>query len=96
MQQVSSGWADLLRRIIEDVWTPYGPFAALLFLLLALYVYQFHRMYERRLEDKNAEITRLVENRNKLQDVILRERLSSDSRYQSDLPLSEGDDDESG
>ena len=80
MTAQATEWSDLLRRIIEDVWTQYGPFAALLFVLLLAHLFLFHRMYRHRLADKDAEITRLVASRDQLQEAVLKTRLSSDPK----------------
>ncbi len=88
-----SAWSEFLRKVAEAIWQEYGPLAALLLLFWLFHLYMFHRMYERRLKEKDAEIERLVQNRNKLQDALLADRLSSDSRYQEELPLKNGGDD---
>lgn len=71
------GLPDLATEIIRDVWHKYGPFAALLIIGVVVYEWRFSQLWTARLADKDKEIDRLVKERDRLQDVILKKRLSS-------------------
>lgn len=68
---------DLFLQVVTDIWNKYGPFAALLILLIVAFEYRMTQLWRERLADKDREIERLVKERNKLQDVVLKNRLSS-------------------
>jgi hypothetical protein len=68
---------ELLVGLIKDVWEKYGPFAALLVLLVVFYTSYIHRLWTARLRDKDKEIDRLVEARNRLQDAVIQKRLTT-------------------
>jgi hypothetical protein len=72
-----SGWSDLTGRIVEDIWHKYGPFAALLVIFGGFFLWYFNQMWRERLADKDKEIERLVKDRDRFFDVILKKRLSS-------------------
>ncbi len=76
-QMADTGWSTLFREIVSDVWHKYGPFAALLILGAVAYEIRFTRLWEARLADKDKEIERLVKERDRLQEIILKKRLSS-------------------
>jgi len=73
----TGGASNLFLQIVTDVWQKYGPFAALLILGVIAYEYQMRKLWTARLSDKDKEIERLVKDRNRLQAVILKKRLSS-------------------
>jgi len=68
---------SILSDVIRDLLHKYGPFAALLILAVLWYESRMTRLWNARLKDKDKEIERVVSDRNKLQEVILRERISS-------------------
>ena len=68
---------ELLVGIIQDIWDKYGPFAALLVLMVLFHTVYINRLWTARLKDKDKEIDRLVEERNRLQDSIIQKRLTS-------------------
>lgn len=68
---------DLFIQIVTDIWHRYGPFAALLVLLIVAYEWRMTSLWKGRLADKDREIERLVSERDRLLDVILKKRLSS-------------------
>jgi hypothetical protein len=68
---------QLFVELIKDVWLQYGPFSALLLLLILFHTAYTHRLWTGRLKDKDKEIDRLVVERNRLQEVFLQKRLSS-------------------
>jgi hypothetical protein len=70
-------WSNLLREILADIWHKYGPFAALLIIGAVAYEIRFTRLWEARLADKDKEIERLVKERDRLQEIVLKKRLSS-------------------
>jgi hypothetical protein len=74
---MTEGWSALLLEIVSDVWHKYGPFAALLILVAVIYEHRFTKLWEARLADKDEEIERLVKERDRLQDIVLAKRLSS-------------------
>lgn len=63
--------------IVQAIWLKYGPFAALLIIVVATYQYLLWRVWTARLKDKNAEIDRIAKSRNRLEDAILKNRRSS-------------------
>jgi hypothetical protein len=71
------GWSTLFREIVSDIWHKYGPFAALLIMGAVAYEIRFTRLWEARLADKDKEIERLVRERDRLQEIVLKKRLSS-------------------
>ena len=77
MQDEIAEWSELLRTIVEEILARYGPFAALLIVLFIAHVFLMHRLYGARLQDKDSEISRLATERNRLQDLILKRRLTS-------------------
>jgi hypothetical protein len=84
MSEPAGGWSDLAEKIgdltekiLEDVWHKYGPFAALLIIFVGFFIWYFNRMWEKRLADKDGEIERLVKDRDRFFDIILKKRLSS-------------------
>ena len=68
---------DLLKDLIVDVWQKYGPFSALLILFFIYYDRRIRGLYERIIRGKDAEIDRVVNERNRLQEIILQHRLST-------------------
>ena len=70
-------WIPLLKDLISSVQQKYGVFAALLILFFIFHELVVYRLWKGRLKDKDREIERLVQERNRLQEVILPERLSS-------------------
>jgi len=64
-------------RLLNDVWEKYGPFAALLILMVIWYNWHITRLWKGRLADKDKEIERLVAERDRLQDAILSDRQTS-------------------
>ena len=68
---------DLISKAIEAVLSEYGAFGALFLLLIGYLHWSRDRLWEARLNDKDKEIERLVEERNKLQSIVLRKRLTS-------------------
>lgn len=70
-------WWSLFQELLRDVWAKYGPFAALLILVVVGYNYYVHKLWSARLKDKEAEVDRLVAERDRLHDIILPGRLSS-------------------
>ncbi|MFH0771055.1 MAG: hypothetical protein V1933_00310 [Candidatus Omnitrophota bacterium] len=70
----------LLKDIISDIWQKYGPFAALSILGIIWYDYSIKSLYSKIIKAKDDEIERLVEERNKLQDVIIKKRLTSEMK----------------
>jgi len=70
-------WSNLFYEIVADVWHKYGPFAALLVLIVMAYETAMTKLWMARIKDKDGEIERLVKERNRLQDVIVKRRLSS-------------------
>ena len=70
-------WWTALLAALTDLGEKYGPFSVLLILFLVFFVWYTHRLWTARLNDKNAEIERLVAERNRLQDIILSKRLTT-------------------
>lgn len=70
-------WSKLIVRILQDVWAKYGPFAALLIIVVFGYQYVLWKVWTARLADKDAEIERCVQARNRLEDLVLKNRRSS-------------------
>lgn len=71
---------DFAWKVLAGVWEEYGLFAALLIIFFMYHVWFTQRLWRARLGDKDKEIDRLVEERNRLQDVILKRRLSTSGR----------------
>lgn len=69
--------SNLFFEIVRAIWQKYGPFAALLVLVVATYQYLLWKVWTGRLRDKDAEIERVVKSRNRLEDVLLKNRRSS-------------------
>ena len=68
---------ELIKKAFEAVLSEYGAFGAV-FLLLVVYLHWSRdKLWAARLSDKDREIERLVEERNKLQAIVLRKRLTS-------------------
>jgi hypothetical protein len=67
----------IFEQVLKQLWEQYGPFAALLILGFIGHEWMLYRLWSARLRDKDHEIERLVNERNKLQDVILAKRISS-------------------
>jgi hypothetical protein len=70
-------WSKLLYEITADIWHKYGPFAALLILTVMGYETLMWRLWTARLRDKDREIDRIVQARNRLEKVLLKNRRSS-------------------
>jgi hypothetical protein len=70
-------WSKLLYEIVTDIWRKYGPFAALLILTVMGYESMMWRLWTARLRDKDGEIERIVQARNRLENVLLKNRRSS-------------------
>lgn len=77
MQAEIVKWSELLRTIVEETLERYGPFAALLVALFILHVVLMHKLYGARLADKDREIKRIADERTQLQNLILKNRLTS-------------------
>ena len=73
-------WIDSLRELLTAVWEQYGVFAALLVLFLFYHEWSMNRLWTSRLADKDKEIDRLVQQRNRLEDTVLSKRLTSEKR----------------
>lgn len=73
-------WVDPLRDLIMAVWDQYGAFAALLVLFLLYHEWKVTRLWMSRLADKDKEIERLVQQRNRLEDAVLAKRLTSEKK----------------
>lgn len=68
---------EFFRSAISAALTQYGPGTVLLVLgIIALFILH-ERLWYNRLEDKNKEIERVAKERNRYQDMILGQRLSS-------------------
>ncbi len=74
-------WLAFSRDIVRDIWDKYGPFAALLILVVGGYNYYIHKLWTARIRDKNQEIERLVTERNRIQDIVIPGRLSSEDNH---------------
>jgi len=70
-------WGQIFEELFREFWEQYGVVSALLLLGVALFQWYIHRLWSARLRDKDQEIRRLVEERNRLQEVVLPERKSS-------------------
>jgi hypothetical protein len=70
---VLAGFTDSFLKVAKE----HGPFAALAVIMLAFFGRLAYWLIREVIKTKDAEIERLVEERNKLQDVISRERLST-------------------
>jgi membrane protein implicated in regulation of membrane protease activity len=68
---------EIFVGLIKDIWAQYGPFAALLILLVTFHATYTHRLWTARLRDKDKEIDRLVGERDRLQDTVIQKRISS-------------------
>jgi hypothetical protein len=69
-------WDELVKKAFDAVLRQYGAFGAL-FVLFVVYLHvTLTRLWTARLGDKDREIERLVQERNKLQDIVLRKRLT--------------------
>jgi hypothetical protein len=73
----SGDWSDLAYKLVVDIWHKYGPFAALLILFVGFFLWYFNQMWQARLADKEKEIDRLVKDRDRVFDIVLKKRLSS-------------------
>ena len=73
-------WWKALQATLTDLGEKYGPFSVLLVLFLIFFVWYTHKLWTARLRDKDREIERLVAERNRLQDIILTKRLSSEGK----------------
>ena len=73
----ASEWWSALASALKDLGDKYGPFSVLLILFLVFFVWYTHRLWTGRLRDKDKEIERLVLDRNRLQEIILSNRLTS-------------------
>lgn len=71
---------SLFIDLVKDVWEKYGPFAALLIIFFAYHEYKLNRLWKARLEDKDKEINRLVDERNRLQEIVYPERKTSEDK----------------
>jgi len=67
------GLTDVFLKIAEQ----HGPFVALTVFVLVFFGTLIYWLMRQVIKSKNAEIDRLVKERNKLQDIILRKRLST-------------------
>ena len=71
------GIEDILKKTLDALFTEYGP----IFILLILVIIYLFRRYEKSHKDivkqKDAEIERLVDERNWLQDQLIPNRKSS-------------------
>lgn len=68
------------RHVLADVAHKYGPFAVILIALIVFHLWSTNRLWTARLADKDKEIDRLVTERDRLQEVILSKRLTSNKR----------------
>jgi hypothetical protein len=70
-------WSNLFFEIVTDIWHKYGPFAALLILTVMGYEYLMWKLWTARIKDKDREIDRLVQARNRIENEVLKNRRSS-------------------
>jgi len=77
-------WRQLFEQLFREFWGKYGVVSALLLFGVVAYNVYIHRLWSARLRDKDREIQRLVEERNRLQDVVLPKRLSSEKKQLSE------------
>ena len=68
---------NLLFDVLKDVLAKYGPFSVLLILFLMWHMRYIHKLWTGRLRDKDAEIERLVQERNRLQEEFMKKRIST-------------------
>jgi hypothetical protein len=68
---------ELFREAFRAILTEYGGFAAFMVLMIAYLEWSRDRLWQGRLADKDKEIDRLAKERNELQDIILRKRITS-------------------
>lgn len=68
-----AGFADAFSELAKE----HGLFAALAVIMLAFFGRLTYWLIREVIKSKNAEIERLVEERNKLQDIILDKRMST-------------------
>jgi hypothetical protein len=78
MQQYWQKLFEVFNGVLAQVWEQYGPFAVLLILLLIYHEVSTTRLWNKRLNDKDKEIERLVNERNVLHDIVLKNRISSE------------------
>jgi hypothetical protein len=71
---------ELFKELVRAVLAKYGAFAALFVLFLFWYDYRVTRLWSARLADKDKEIDRIAKERDRLQEVILTRRLSSEEK----------------
>jgi len=77
---------EVFKDAIRAALTQYGPGVVLLYLaVIALFVL-LQRNWNARLRDKDLEIDRLVQERNALQDIVLKRRLSSGLGAEGEAP----------
>jgi hypothetical protein len=69
---------DALASALRAAQDQYGPLVALLILAVIILEWRVHRLQQQRLKDKDEEIKRVVAERDKLQDIILKNRQSTD------------------
>jgi cell division protein FtsB len=67
------GLTDVFLKIAEQ----HGPFVALTVIMLIFFGALTYWLIRQVIKSKNAEIDRLVKERNKLQEIILRKRLTT-------------------
>ena len=64
---------DTLRRLLHQ----YGPLAVLLVLFAVAYDRRTRKLWERLLQREQQEKERIIAERDKLQDIVLKERITS-------------------
>jgi len=76
----AQAWERLGRHLVEDVWHKYGPFAALLIVVLVIFIAAAFWLVRQLLLAKDQEIERLVAERNRLQEAVLAHRSSTNKK----------------
>lgn len=64
---------DFIKAVVEE----YGVFAGLLVAVIVLYNKYIHEQWCARIRDKDEELKRVIDERNRLQEIVLKKRLTS-------------------
>src|SRR4051794_24312118 len=76
----SLGWLrSLIDKLFEAFLSQYGPTFAFLLLVIVFFVWRYEAAHRKIVERQDAEIKRLVDERNWYQSQIMRSRVSSTS-----------------
>lgn len=68
---------DFITNVFWRLWEQYGPVPALLFVGVVYHEVRMWRLYRTVFDAKDAEIKRLVGERNRFQEAVLKNRIST-------------------